>query len=87
MKSDKKNFKIISKLNLTLKFIVKLFENPNNDKNIKGTKAVGEPPLLLAISVWTAIQDALSSLPKYSKNDLSLDLPATREKIFWALHA
>lgn len=47
--------------------------------NIRGSKAVGEPPLLLGLSVWAAIKHALSfvsfgEVPK-------LDIPATGEEI------
>lgn len=50
-----------------------------NTPNVRGTKAVGEPPLLLGISVWTAIKHALSFL---SKDKLPvLSIPATGEEI------
>ena len=50
-----------------------------NTPNVRGTKAVGEPPLLLSISVWTAIKNALS----YLSGDLlpCLNAPATGEEI------
>ena len=32
----------------------------DNTVNLRGTKAVGEPPLLMGISVWTAVKHALS---------------------------
>ncbi len=51
----------------------------NNPVNIKGTKAVGEPPFVLALSVWTAIKYALSSLA--SGAIIPLRLPATSEEI------
>ena len=60
-------------------FNVELLENLGNTKNIRGTKAVGEPPLLLAIGVWTAISDALSQLPDYSESYPELQIPATQE--------
>jgi xanthine dehydrogenase large subunit len=64
-------------------FNVQLIDNDRNQANIKGTKAVGEPPLLLGISVWTAIQNALSSSPKH----LQLEkIPATNEVILRAMH-
>jgi xanthine dehydrogenase large subunit len=52
------------------------FENP---VNIKGSKAVGEPPLCLGLSVWAAVKNALSyaSAGKIPK----LHLPATNEEI------
>ncbi|MEO5970417.1 MAG: molybdopterin cofactor-binding domain-containing protein [Bdellovibrionia bacterium] len=42
-------------------FNVELLENDGNQgKSIFGSKAVGEPPLLLSASVWTAVKHALS---------------------------
>lgn len=60
-------------------FNVSLLENLGNNKNIRGTKAVGEPPLLLAIGVWTAISDAISQLPHYESDYPDLQIPATSE--------
>ncbi|HEY0007458.1 MAG TPA: xanthine dehydrogenase molybdopterin binding subunit, partial [Tepidisphaeraceae bacterium] len=42
-------------------FNINFIENPNNTMSIKRSKAVGEPPLLLGISVWAAVKDALRS--------------------------
>jgi xanthine dehydrogenase large subunit len=64
-------------------FDVKLVENLGNSKNVRSTKAVGEPPLLLAISVWTAIKDALHSLAPRDRT-LALSLPMTHERILLA---
>ena len=54
-----------------------------NSVNIRGSKATGEPPLLLAISVWTAIKHALS----FASNGAipQLELPATNEEIVMRL--
>ncbi|MGG5821575.1 xanthine dehydrogenase molybdopterin binding subunit [Falsiroseomonas sp. HW251] len=41
------------------------------------SKAVGEPPLLLATSVWNALKDAIGTA--------DLDLPATPERVLMAL--
>ncbi len=60
-----------------------LIPNSQNEKNLRGSKAVGEPPLLLAISVWTAIRNAIS----YAQpgKSIHLPIPATQEQIYWAL--
>jgi xanthine dehydrogenase large subunit len=51
----------------------------DNAVNLKGSKAVGEPPLLMAISVWCAVKNALSYV---SNGDVPrLKLPATNEEI------
>ncbi len=44
-----------------------------------GNKAVGEPPLLLGISVWSAVKQALASIAPGRRP--TLDLPATGEEI------
>ena len=43
-------------------FRVALFDNENREDTIGRSKAVGEPPLMLAISVFNAIADAIHSL-------------------------
>ncbi|HJQ38433.1 MAG TPA: xanthine dehydrogenase molybdopterin binding subunit [Thermoanaerobaculia bacterium] len=50
-----------------------------NPINVRGSKAVGEPPLLMAISIWCAVKNAL----QYCANgDIArLRLPATNEEI------
>ena len=54
-----------------------------NVVNIKGSKAVGEPPLLMAISVWCAVKHALSFV---SNGEVAkLRLPATNEEILGRL--
>jgi xanthine dehydrogenase large subunit len=71
-------------------FNVDLIPNEGNTVNIRGTKAVGEPPLLLAISVWTAIKNAIhyktSSGTKAHELTQSLDIPATAEANLRQLH-
>jgi xanthine dehydrogenase large subunit len=61
-------------------FNVDLFEKPNQEDSIYHSKAVGEPPLMLAISVWCALKDALSSLSNY-QIDPPLPTPATPERV------
>ncbi len=55
----------------------------NVEATIHRSKAVGEPPLMLAMSVFHAISDALSSLGGY-KSVPDLDAPATPERILMA---
>lgn len=62
-------------------FNVELLENtPNIANTIFRSKAVGEPPLMLAISVWCAIYNALASLST-DNHSIQLDAPATPENI------
>jgi xanthine dehydrogenase large subunit len=62
-------------------FNVRFLDNPNNDVSLYRSKAIGEPPLLLGISVWLAVKDALSSAGTTHR----LGLPATGEEILLAL--
>ncbi len=66
-------------------FKVSLFGRPNNENSIYHSKAVGEPPFMLAISVWCAIKDAISSIDDY-RTDPNLDTPATPERILNAIN-
>ncbi len=67
-------------------FNVALFDRPNAEDSIYHSKAVGEPPFMLAISVWCAIKDAIASLADY-KVDPDLPAPATPEKVLMAINA
>jgi xanthine dehydrogenase large subunit len=65
-------------------FRVRLFESKGNKEDtIYRSKAVGEPPLMLGIAVWTAIFDAIASLKL--KQIPVLDAPATPEAILKAV--
>ena len=64
-------------------FNVELIDNPNNTVNLLGSKAVGEPPLVLCLSVWTAIRNAVSSVA--GKECCRVSLPATPENILSSL--
>jgi len=62
-------------------FNVKIWESGiNAEDSIYRSKAVGEPPLMLAISVHQAIKDAISSVADYRASP-HLDTPATPEEI------
>ncbi len=58
----------------------------NAEETIHRSKAVGEPPLILAISVLHAISDAVSSLSG-GRLAARLDAPATPERILAAVEA
>ena len=57
---------------------------PNREATVYRSKAVGEPPLMLAISVWLAIRDAISSLAN-DRGAAQLNAPATPEQILTAI--
>ena len=52
---------------------------------VNKSKTTGEPPLMLAMSVFYAIKDAVASVGKY-KIIPKLDAPATPEKILMSLN-
>jgi xanthine dehydrogenase large subunit len=57
----------------------------NAEDSIYRSKAVGEPPLMLAMSVFYAIRDAVAS---FAKGQLpQLDAPATPERVLAAIDA
>jgi xanthine dehydrogenase large subunit len=61
-----------------------LDERPNGEETIYRSKAVGEPPLMLAISVFLAIRDAIASCgPPGVQPDLTA--PATPEAVLRSL--
>jgi len=61
-----------------------LLQEPNSAATIYSSKAVGEPPLMLAISAWCAIADAVASIGHYSTR-VDLDAPATPESVVNAI--
>jgi xanthine dehydrogenase large subunit len=66
-------------------FNARMLENaPNQAATIFRSKAVGEPPLMLAISVWLAIRDAIASLADHRLSP-QLDAPATPERVLAAI--
>jgi len=69
-------------------FNVEFLERAAEPGVIFGSKAVGEPPLMLAISVREAIRDAIAAFGEAAFGEsgvITLDSPATPERIFWAI--
>ena len=66
-------------------FNVKMLDNaPNKEATIFRSKAVGEPPLMLATAVWTALKDAIGAVADH-KVAVRLDAPATPERVLSAI--
>jgi len=66
-------------------FNVHILENsPNPMPTVFRSKAIGEPPLMLAISVWLAIRDAVSRMADH-RHLVKLNAPATPEAILNAV--
>ncbi len=66
-------------------FRVTLLERAHEDGAVYGSKAVGEPPLMLAFSVREALREAAAA---FGPPGTSVDLasPATQEAVWWALN-
>ena len=58
-------------------------KHAHDDGVVYGSKAVGEPPLMLALSAFFAIKDAVSAAAGH-KVQVQLDSPATPERILLA---
>ena len=68
------------------KFNVEIYDRGfNKEKVINRSKAVGEPPFMLAISSFIALKDAVYNANK-GKNSENLIAPATAENILKSLH-
>ncbi|HKI69993.1 MAG TPA: molybdopterin cofactor-binding domain-containing protein, partial [Verrucomicrobiae bacterium] len=65
-------------------FNVSLLKNATQKDVIHGSKAVGEPPFMLAISVREAIRDAVAAFGS-AKGEVALSSPATCEAIWMAI--
>jgi len=61
-----------------------LHHGRNREPTIYRSKAVGEPPLMLAISVFHALKDAIASVGNYQLSP-RLDAPATPERVLLAI--
>ncbi len=78
-------YKIPTASDVPADFRVRIWEKGINREQVVGrSKAVGEPPLMLGISVFHAINDAIASLAggRLSPN---LDAPATPERVLFAI--
>ena len=65
-------------------FNIEVVPNLSERGAIYGSKAVGEPPLTLAMSTFEAIRDAAAAFGPAGR-DPKLGLPSTPEAVFWAL--
>jgi xanthine dehydrogenase large subunit len=65
-------------------FHIELWPEANREDNVGGSKAVGEPPFMLAISVWEALRDAVGAA-KAPRQPVLMAAPATAENVLKAL--
>jgi xanthine dehydrogenase large subunit len=72
-------YKVPNVTDLPPVFNVDFLDNTENSLNLYASKAVGEPPLLLGVSVWAAVKHGLSFAS--GGQVARLNLPATNEEI------
>lgn len=72
-------YKIPATTDVPMEWHCALFDNDSHTESVARSKAVGEPPLMLAIAVWAAARDALRVFGPADAIDLQL--PATGEEI------
>ena len=79
-------YKIPSFSEMPEQFNVHLFEQATESGVVYGSKAVGEPPLMEALSVREALRQAVGAFgpPRWG---VSLASPATPEAVYWAVQA
>ncbi|NVO01233.1 MAG: xanthine dehydrogenase molybdopterin binding subunit [Bacteroidetes bacterium] len=77
-------YKIPSANDIPEIFNVELLKDAPNPNTIRQSKAIGEPPLMLAFSVWLAIKDAISAVGNH-KIEPDFSLPATNEVILLSI--
>ncbi|MDI2125040.1 xanthine dehydrogenase molybdopterin binding subunit [Yinghuangia seranimata] len=79
-------YKLPSFSEMPEEFNVTLMENATEEGAVYGSKAVGEPPLMLAFCVREALRQAAAA---FGPSGISVDLaaPATPEAVYWAIQA
>lgn len=77
-------YKLPSFSEMPEEFNVHLFERATESGVVYGSKAVGEPPLMLAFSVREALREAAASFGP-DGHSVRLASPATPEAVFWAV--
>jgi xanthine dehydrogenase large subunit len=77
-------YKIPTAADMPVQLNIALWPEANREDNVGGSKAVGEPPFMLAISVYEALRDAIGACqPGHAP--IRLNTPATPERVLQAL--
>ncbi len=76
-------YKIPNITDLPREFNVDFIANPMHVKNIRQSKAVGEPPLMLALCVWLAARNAVSYVAQGQPFEMAI--PATGEELLMTM--
>ena len=77
-------YKIPTIMDIPEEFNVDLLDHVPHPSTIRKSKAVGEPPFMLAFSAWLAVKDAISAVGDH-KIEPEFSLPATNEVILQSL--
>lgn len=80
-------YKIPATGDVPVRWRIDFWPEANREDNVHGSKAVGEPPFMLAVSVWEAIRDAVASARAAQglKSPMVMNAPATPERVWRAL--
>ncbi|WP_413479227.1 xanthine dehydrogenase molybdopterin binding subunit [Vibrio hibernica] len=84
-------YKIPAIADMPIDFRTEIVQNRTNPEDtVFNSKAVGEPPFMLCMSVWSALKDAVHAvaLENVKPGDnvtVQLDTPATPERMLWAM--
>lgn len=77
-------YKIPTVRDIPADFRVELLRDVPNPNTIRKSKAIGEPPLVLAFSVWLAVKHAVSAVHNHQREP-NLPIPATNENVVLSL--
>ncbi len=78
-------YKIPTSRSLPEDFRVALYtDRPNREDTVFRSKAIGEPPLMLGISAWLALKDAVAAVGGH-RLPVHIDAPATPERVLLAV--
>ena len=80
-------YKIPTTGDIPAHFKVALWPEANREDNVGGSKAVGEPPFMLAISVYEALRNAVAAARGGGTAAVQLTAPATAENLLHAIDA
>ncbi|SFF86279.1 xanthine dehydrogenase, molybdenum binding subunit apoprotein [Novosphingobium sp. CF614] len=78
-------YKIPTASDRARRFTIALWDGENVEPTINRSKAVGEPPFMLAISVFSALNRAIAATVPGKRGLPPLDAPATPERILKAI--
>jgi len=79
-------YKIPAVNDMPEKFNVEIYKNKNTENVVNKSKTTGEPPLMLAMSVFFAIKDAIASVGNYTIIP-EINAPATPEAILLSINS